>query len=162
MSEIIADPSNCFVTVRSKEFQGKTDQEEYYYKTPYSKGSIHENGLFEKLKNPQVPDGEMGMPPHNNLFPSNFDLLAKDEQFSKAPLLLRNSEGIDLWYEKDDKFEKPKAVFNLKYYTSDLGLGSSLQGRVFAELWDGVLREYTNEFQYMADLANLKFSFSLL
>jgi len=50
----------------------------------------------------------------------------------------------------------------MKYYTADAGLGYSLKGRVFAEVWDAVVQEKLKEFTYMAEMAGLELKLSLL
>jgi len=69
---------------------------------------------------------------------------------------------LEVWYQKDDKFEKPKAIFTMKVFTSDSGLGYSIKGRVFAEIWDSIMGEKLNEFKYMAEMAGLKLTMNLL
>jgi secreted Zn-dependent insulinase-like peptidase len=68
---------------------------------------------------------------------------------------LKQWEDTDLWYKKDDKFEKPKAYINMKIYTTDCGFCVQDDARVFASVWQGVQEEYLREFNYMADCANL-------
>ena len=62
-----------------------------------------------------------------------------------------------MWYRKDDKFQKPKAIVSLKIYTTDLGYGTSEEAEVFAEVWKCVLEENLREFAYLAECAKLKF-----
>ena len=50
----------------------------------------------------------------------------------------------------------------MKYYTADAGLGYSLKGRVFAEVWDAVVQEKLKEFTYMAKMAGLSVYLNLL
>jgi len=68
----------------------------------------------------------------------------------------------DLWYLKDDKFKKPKAIVSLKIYTADLGFGTSPETSVFAEVWKRVLQENLREFAYLAECAKLKFNIQLV
>ena len=63
---------------------------------------------------------KLGLPPANNLIPKNFDILEKNELYSVKPTLLKQWEDTDLWYKKDDKFERPKAIVSMKIYTNDL------------------------------------------
>lgn len=68
---------------------------------------------------------------------------------------------MDLWFKKDNKFVKPKGLIGLKVYTHDLDFGLSPVARVFGELWNKCLNEYVREFCYMADCADLSFSWNL-
>lgn len=102
------------------------------------------------------------MPPKNNFLPQKLEVLPKDEALSKEPFLLTQGDGFELWYQKDDKFEKPEAIYSLKYYTSDAGIGTNVESRVFLELWDAVLEEEFREIAYLAEMAKLQYSHSLL
>lgn len=63
---------------------------------------------------------------------------------------------------KDDAFERPKAIVNMKIYTGDADFGKTSAGRVFANVWKNVTTEYLREFSYMAECANLEFEITLL
>lgn len=84
--------------LQSKDFEGKTQLEEKYYHVPYNRTSIDEEGLTERLRNPQTPDGVMGLPPQNKLLPENFDILPKDETLSQKPVEIEASKFQSSWY----------------------------------------------------------------
>lgn len=71
-------------------------------------------------------------------------------------MLLRQWPDGDLWYMKDDKFKRPKAIINLKLYSNDCMFGRTAQSRVFVEVWKNVVKEYLREFYYMASMAELE------
>jgi secreted Zn-dependent insulinase-like peptidase len=71
----------------------------------------------------------------------------------------------ELWYFKDDKFERPKAILNLKVYPHRglfEGLGQSSQARTVAEVWAATIKEYLREFIYMAQMASLELEVNVL
>ena len=110
--------------MRSKSFEGQTTEVEEWYSTKYSIAPFSAE-LVEKMKNPQCPIGskKLDLPPPNNLIPKNFEILAKNADQSEKPKLVKSWEETDLWYKKDDKFERPKASVTMKYYTRDCDLG---------------------------------------
>ena len=57
------------------------------------------------------------------------------------PTKVGDIENVDLWYMKDDKFERPKAFIRAKIYTPDCNLGKNPRGMVFAEVWKKVYDE---------------------
>lgn len=67
----------------------------------------------------------------------------------------------DLWYKKDDKFQRPKSIVNLKIYTNDCLWLQKPESNVFAQIWVKVLKEYLREFNYAAELAKLDGEISL-
>ena len=104
----------------------------------------------------------LGLPRPNILIPKNFDILPKNAEFSKKPTLLKQWPDADLWYKKDDKFDRPKSDVSLKIYTKDCHLGEKPEARAFANMWTAILGEHLREFNYMARCANLSFSVSPL
>ena len=71
-------------------------------------------------------------------------------------LLMRWPECTDLWYKKDDKFERPKSIVNYKLYTNDCLWMQKPESNVFAQIWVKVLQEYLREFNYAAELVKLE------
>ena len=65
---------------------------------------------------------------------------------------------------KDDKFERPKAIINVKVYPSAgllSELGVTAEGRMITEVWIAAIKEYLREFKYMAEMANLELDFTI-
>lgn len=107
--------------IRSKLFEGKTDKEAEHYNTKYSIEPLSEE-LKNIIKNPKssTEKKKLGHPPQNNLIAKNFDVLPEKKEMSAKPFLLKSwDECTDLWYKKDDKFERPKAAVSCKIYTND-------------------------------------------
>jgi secreted Zn-dependent insulinase-like peptidase len=105
------------------------------------------------MKNPQVAEDngkKLSLPPYNPLIPKSFDIFDKKEEHSKQPFLLKKWEDsqTELWYKKDDKFERPKAIVSLQVYTNDCMYGPNPKARVFVHLWEEVFQEYFREFVY--------------
>lgn len=108
--------------------------------------------MLEKMKSPkcEIKTKQLGLPPKNKLIPKDFDILPANETYSTKPVLLKQFPDTDLWYLKDDKFERPKAVVNMKIYTTDNNFGSDVNSRLFFSVWNEVATEYLREFSYMA------------
>ena len=160
---MMCDPKNLNIYMRSKSFEGKTDQVDKWYATKYSVDPLSES-LLAKINSPSpaVTSKELGLPPPNQLVPTNFDLLGKDSDRSHEPVLLKEWPGCTyLWYKKDDKYERPKSIMTMKLYTTDCLIGHNPEARVFALLWKEIADEYLREFNYMANEAKLDFSISV-
>lgn len=136
---------------------------EEWYGTKY-KVTNFTDSLTEKITNPkcEIKQKKLDLPPVNNMIPTNFEVLDKDEKYSEKPQILKQWDDTDLWYKKDDKFEKPKAYINMKIYTTDNDFCVEDSARVFASVWNGVQEEYLREFNYMADCANLSNSVNVV
>lgn len=161
--DAMCNPANVDIYLRSKTFEGQVQEEVEFYKTKHTATKFSEE-LLAKITSPNCPitNCKLDLPPPNSLVPKNFDILDKDEANSALPSLILSNEDTQVFYKKDDKFERPKAFVNLKLYTPDNGFGQTLEGRVFVCLWESVASEYMREFNYMAEMAKLEFKFSVL
>ena len=121
--DILASPDKCLVFLSSKSFDDESlPLNQKWYKCNYSVEKFSEERLVQ-LRTASVPENGkcLDLPPPNNLIADNFDILPEDESLSTKPKLVHQWEGIaDLWYKKDDKFKKPKAIIACKIYTPDL------------------------------------------
>ena len=104
----------------------------------------------------------MGLPPKNTLLPKNLDII---EGESGIPKLVHEWKGdTEVWYHKDNKFKRPKAIVKVKIYPKAglmKELGLSANGRVITELWVAVVKEHLREFNYMAEMASLELEFTV-
>jgi secreted Zn-dependent insulinase-like peptidase len=163
MLNLVSDPTQCNIYIRSKKFEGKTDKEAPWYSTKYSSEKFSED-LLNKMNNPSCDQSEkkLEIPPPNTLLPKKFDILPEDKAVSQKPILVKTWDNAHLWYSKDDKFKMPKAVVSMKVYTNDCDFGKTLQGRLQALIWQKVVNEYMREFLYNAECASLNFSVNLM
>ena len=120
------------------------------------------------MKHPEkvIPVGaKLGLPPKNPLLPKSLELLPADPETNKVPIKLKDFEGdTEVWYLKDDKFERPKAIINVKVYPKSgilKELGVTAEGRMITEVWVAAIKEYLREFKYMAEMANLELEFTI-
>jgi secreted Zn-dependent insulinase-like peptidase len=137
-----------------------------FYGTAYSIEPFSD-ALKEKMANPKVKEGAaLGLPPKNTLLPQNLEVLPKSEEDSEVPKKIKEYAGeSEVWYMKDDKFERPKAIVNMKLYPHKgllQGLGLTAEGKMIAEVWASCIKEYLREFIYMAQMASLELEISVL
>jgi len=156
-------PDSLNIFLRSKSLAGEVTETEEWYSTKHSVHPIPES-LIAKMVNPkcEIKSKKLGLPPANTLIPKNFNVLPENAAHSATPILLKKWADTDLWYKKDDKFLRPKAIVNLKIYTTDNNFGSTIEARMFANVWKDVAEEAMREFNYTATCANLNFDASLL
>lgn len=149
----MCDPKKVLLFLRSKSFDGKLKDTEYWYKTSYETEKINEV-LLKRIISPDAPikDKKLDLPPQNNLIPDNFRIL------SKRPTLIATHPDADLWFFKDERYNKPKAKVGMRLYTKDCGFGSTAKATMFAQVWDSIMTEYLREFLYAAEMASLEFS----
>jgi len=102
---------SCNIFLRSSSFEGKTDKVAEWYETKYSIEKFSDS-LIQKMSNPNCPitSKKLDYPVKNDLIATNFDVLPKNPSVSSVPILIKQwPDCTDLWYKKDDKFERPKA-----------------------------------------------------
>ena len=44
------------------------------------------------------------------MIPNDFEILNGNETLSEKPTLIYSDENTDMWYQKDDNFDQPKAI----------------------------------------------------
>jgi secreted Zn-dependent insulinase-like peptidase len=101
-----------------------------FYDTPYDVQPLSEEFL-NKIKNPkcEITNKKLELPPKNTMIPKNFDVLPENKEKSVMPTLVFQDGNNDLWYHKDDKFERPKAVVQAAIYVDQNNAANSLMWR---------------------------------
>lgn len=150
----LCDPSNLQIMLSAKGIE--TDSTEKWYGTKYKVEEVPYK-LKESMKIPESRTKKFGLPPKNILIPQSTEIKPNHAEYSYVPKKLCYWSDADVWYKKDDKFERPKSIVSLKIYTPDCNLGKTIEANVFAEMWTEVMVEYLQEFLYMGATANLKF-----
>lgn len=163
--ELLTHTDNVIIFMKSKSFD--TDESiklevEKWYKTKHLVADFSPS-LLKKMTEPNCDQSTMklNLPPENTLIPENLDVLPANEELAKTHLLKR-WEDTDLWYMKDDKFDRPKSYIYMKIYTGDDGFGRTIEKKVFAQVWEKVVEEFLREYSYMADCARMGFSMAIL
>jgi insulysin len=119
--------------------------------------------LLSIMSNPNLhyPGIKVGLPPKNTLLPNRLDIEPEETEYSRVPKKIKEWQGdTEVWYKKDDKFKRPKAFINIKIYPHGglhANLGKTVEGKMFAEIWEAAIKEYLREFKYMAEMASLEF-----
>lgn len=156
---MIADPRNSMIFLTSKTLdQAMMTQREPWYGIDFIAQKFSAAQL-DLMCNPLLPKHSLGLPPANMLLASN-TILVSDEN-SKEPVKIASWPEGQVWFKHDAEFRRPKGILGLKIYTSDHGFGNCPKARVFAEVWHGCFNEYVREFSYMADCADLSFTWNL-
>lgn len=44
------------------------------------------------------------------MIPTDFEILDENKTLSEKPTLIYSDENTDMWYQKDDEFNQPKAI----------------------------------------------------
>jgi len=108
-------PDNFHLMIVSKNpVKGRVpNSKEKWYGTEYLYEKIPEDMLKELRQtvgpNAPTPD-ELHLPHKNEFIPTNLEVVRKEvKEPTKAPVLIKNTEMLRVWYKKDDTFWAPKA-----------------------------------------------------
>ncbi|KAF2705769.1 LuxS/MPP-like metallohydrolase [Pleomassaria siparia CBS 279.74] len=154
-------PDNFRLNVVSQDFPGGWDQKEKWYGTEYKSEKIPEDFLAEireAFENPTRP-AELHFPHKNQFIPNRLEVEKKEiKEPAKTPKIIRNDEGVRLWYKKDDQFWVPKANVNIIFRTPipHLTARTAIMSALYRDLVSDALVEYS----YDADISGLIYEFN--
>lgn len=158
-------PDNFTLMIVSQTYPGNWDQREKWYGTEYRKERIPADFL-EELRSIANSASESWVPdlhlPHKNEFiPVKLEVERMDvKEPAEWPKLIRNDEGIRLWWKKDDQFWVPKGTVAVKIRNPLMALGPewAMKGMLYCMLINDALSEYA----YDAELAGLSYNISTI
>eukprot|EP01022_Parablepharisma_sp_SALTPOND_P028905 TRINITY_DN71_c0_g1_i2.p1 TRINITY_DN71_c0_g1~~TRINITY_DN71_c0_g1_i2.p1 ORF type:complete len:1405 (+),score=173.34 TRINITY_DN71_c0_g1_i2:13186-17400(+) len=124
--------------------------------TKYSVTPLPED-FMKKLLNPRIPSlVECSLPPRNEFIP--YEVPPKTSlppSVPEAPTLLQKTLLGELWYLYDTSFNIPKTIITMKLLSDNCGYGSTMEGIVFASMYEKVVVDILSEFLYMGKLAGI-------
>lgn len=118
---------------------------------------------MQRLKNFEIDsnsDTKLGIPIKNTFFPKNLDRLDTDHDASSEVKIVFEDDSTRIIYKKDDKFLTRLILASDYFFVPTTFYDTTVEGKVFLELWVNVLNEYFREFLYSATYAYSYFSWS--
>lgn len=167
MSQFTFSNMNVYFTSKNKEYIKICDREEKWYRTkfhfkPIPVGIIEDvekfNPLLDCIDN-DCKGISLGYPPSNKFLPSNFEL-KQGLEYTPKPVLILKTEKNEVWYKPDLIFNRPKAIIYCQIYL-DKSIMTLVEYESIAYTWNLVIDSKMKEVSYMAEEANLKFSFHI-
>ncbi len=154
-------PDNSVITLSAPEVE--TDRKSPYYQTPYSAASPPAERV-QRWQN--VALNEAIRLPEPNPFIAE-TLALKAPQFNareqalyqaEVPALIRNEQGLKLWYKPDSQYRVPRGsiIAQLKSPLAD----DSPENQAMLRLLTALVSDQLNEISYPATLAGLSYSIS--
>eukprot|EP00752_Nemacystus_decipiens_P012492 g11064.t1 len=146
-------PGNMLLLVETRDFKGKTDKVEPFYRTDYT---------CEALPGDLVQSWEacgrgkdLCLPEPNSIIATDFTLRPAPAQEGNPtpPVLLRDDESCRLWHKTDGQFRKPKIIVEIRLVNPVQY--DSPESLVLTELFADLLLEDLNEELFMARTAGL-------
>ncbi|KAJ8705714.1 hypothetical protein PYW08_012760 [Mythimna loreyi] len=149
-------PDNVRVGIVAKCFEKKCTMTEPWYGTKYLQEDI-EDELIEEWKSVD-PTNELHLPPPNEFIPTKLTLETGEDSTadSIAPIIIKDTPLMRLWFKKDSEFNLPKAVMTFDL-VSPLAYDDPLSCNL-TSVWVLLLRDSLQQFAYAAELAGLRWS----
>ncbi|XP_023937741.2 insulin-degrading enzyme [Bicyclus anynana] len=149
-------PDNVRVGVVAKCFEHKCTNTERWYGTKYLQEDIEEARLNEWKA--AKPTEELHLPPPNEFIPTKLDLEKSPDPTTDtiAPVIIKDTPLMRLWYKRDNEFMLPKAFITLDL-VSPLAYADPASCNL-TSVWVLLLRDSLQQFAYAAELAGLRWS----
>ncbi|KAI9790783.1 MAG: Insulinase (Peptidase M16) [Candelina submexicana] len=141
---------------------GFLDRKERWYGTEYRCDPLKKEFLADVTKAAQTTRenriADLHLPHKNEFIPTRLEVEKKEvEEPMKAPKLIRNDEGVRVWWKKDDTFWVPKA--NVTITLRNPLVYATPEHAVMTGLYVKLVKDALNEYAYDADLAGLAYGF---
>ncbi len=142
-------PENMLVALSSQKVE--TNKKEHFFGTEYALEEVGGDN-FNKLKNPPSVPG-IHYPVENKFIPNNLVLHPEN------PHLIRNDELAQVYFQFDNRFEKPKVY--LKFLIETPHVYDNTGNLARSKLYEAAIMEGLNEITYPISQAGLSYALSL-
>jgi len=155
LSELLSrlQPDNLAMTLVDPDV--KTDSVEKFYKVPYRISRIGSHDL--KLWREEKVDAALMLPRPNPFIPDHVAIKSLVNP-TPVPVALEKEPGDSLWYQQDEQFDIPRAVFMLNLKLP--GHRDTAKKAVSLSLLVDLVKDQLNAWSYPAQLAGLSYSIS--
>lgn len=147
-------PDNLLWVVTSPDVD--VDKQSRLYSTPYGVERLR----YEVASIAKVHLDKLKLPERNGFIPNRLQVKQPPamESVSALPQLIRESEGVEVWFKQDTQFNVPRATINIRAYSP--AVGQTVRSAAMAHLYAALVNDRLNEFAYPAALAGLNFNVS--
>ena len=148
----------------SKSVEEETDRVEKYYSIKHKVEDLSEE-LIKAFNEPDIDsfkksNAKLRMVEKNDLIPTNFEVLPVDPANTQVTKI-DEREDSEVWYAQDDTFKLPKVCLGLKIYSGDQHYQFyEPRYQALRYLWEKCFNDYIRGFNYLAEEAECKFSFT--
>lgn len=150
-------PENMILFVTSTTFEGSTKSKEKWYQTEYTLedcGSSVCNRWSNASIESSLVENMLHLPERNDMIATDFSLQNVKDMPLDEPRMVLDTDRCRLWYKPDNVFDMPKVNIMALIRTKAASTMSVVES-VMALLWTQIFNEHSNEFTYLASMANL-------
>ncbi|KAJ8100603.1 Metalloenzyme, LuxS/M16 peptidase-like protein [Lipomyces tetrasporus] len=147
------DTFRCMLV--SQDYPGGWDQKEQWYGTEYKIESISQS-LLARIRKAPLSD-HLHLPAKNEFIATNFDVDKKEvESPAKNPTLVKDAQGLRLWYKKDDTFWVPKS--HVQIHLRNPITSASPENKVASRIFLDLVIDKLSAYAYAASIAGLSYT----
>ncbi|KAI8322211.1 hypothetical protein GQ54DRAFT_328450 [Martensiomyces pterosporus] len=149
------NPDNFRVLLAAREFDVECERKEKYYGISYRVDPIPED-LMADIHGELLFD-ELHLPEPNWFIPDNLDVDKPERpaEPAQAPVLLRRTQGAEVWFKRDDRFFLPRGEIRIVVETPRVY--ESPLNSILSQLFVLILKDSLSEITYDAQVAGLWF-----
>ncbi|KAJ2388711.1 metalloprotease, partial [Coemansia sp. RSA 2603] len=150
------NPQNFRILLAARDLDVEFDQEEKYYGVKYRVDPIPAELMRELVG--ELECDELYLPEPNCFIPDNLKVKSKvaAAEPADAPVLLKLTSGLELWFKQDDRFLLPRG--NIQVTIETPRAYESALNSIFSQLFVLILKDSLAEITYDAQIAGLWFS----
>ncbi|MCO5583223.1 hypothetical protein L7F22_037131 [Adiantum nelumboides] len=155
-------PTNMRLDIVTKSFDEKASEvvREPWFDFPYTVEQIP-SATMDLWENPTSINPLLHMPVVNEFIPTDFSIReVASVDMESPPRVLVDDSLLKLWYKLDKKFQMPRA--NTYFLISCQGGRDSIKASVLTEVYIKLLKDSLNETLYLANVARLESSLSVV
>ncbi|XP_045541115.1 insulin-degrading enzyme [Papilio machaon] len=152
-------PKNVRIGVVAKRFADKCTQVESWYGTKYLQEDIEDSKIKEWEEARAGP--ELHLPHPNQFLPERLELETSHDPTadSIAPIILKDTPLMRLWFKRDNEFKLPKAYIAIDLF-SPLSYADP-ESCALLSVWVLLIRDGLQEYAYAAELAGLRWNVTI-
>ncbi|KAK9241369.1 Metalloenzyme, LuxS/M16 peptidase-like protein [Lipomyces kononenkoae] len=139
----------------SQDYAGGWDQKEQWYGTEYRIENISSSLLARITK--AAPNHHLHLPTKNEFIATKFDVDKKEVEFpAKNPTLIKDAQGLRLWYKKDDTYWVPKS--HVQIHLRNPMISASPENKVTSRIFLDLVTDRLSAYAYAASIAGLSYT----
>ncbi len=144
-------PDNVLITVTAKGLE--SDAISPWYDTPYRLTGLDES-IRQRWRHEEI-DAELVLPQRNVFLPNELSIKPLINATAK-PVLLKNGQGFEFWFQQDGAYQVPRADFYFSVRSETAY--DSPEHSILTKLYVQLVNDQLDEFSYPVRLAGLSYN----
>ncbi|XP_043206057.1 insulin-degrading enzyme-like [Amphibalanus amphitrite] len=153
----LLNPDNVRMILVGKVYESECDSTERWYGVQYNVQDIPETTL-ERWRNIES-NAALHLPEPNEFIASDFDIVERDAEAPKVPVMISNTPLCRVWFKQDDTFKLPKSIVKVELF-NPLAYSDPHMVNV-TQLFTMLFKDALNDYAYAASVAGVRYNLGL-